>query len=583
MRINSYKSLPWSSLTDDRARARFGSNRWAVATIDILDGDLWSSRISLIGNMVIIAGILLSTAAYILTNGNESTSGNELVVIVEHTTSTLLALELLLRARFAAYLGYEKYRIPTMGYLFSFIGLIDLLSLLPYLFSIAGFSLSGSLVAIRILRLWRITRYIPSFRGVSDAFKSRRDEILVTLLAVILLSLTLSAVMFHAEKGEGSDTFTSITDVFVWSMGKYTGDYGDIAGAAPVTSLGKLIATFNGLLGIALFAIPAGLLASAFIDQLGDQRKSKEIKERYSNIQNYFDRSVGGGKHFRYKANWRYASFDTLQAKFVYSDEQVFEAIRESPRLRFRAMKSSSDVRFNDIRIVECFHLNCSYGYRHIRPDSAVTLVNPVGEVERGISHFAYTLGNSLPISLVSREISLYQGTAKIGSNKSMFFSKYIAEGPLRFSLPFSEFMKDIEKASPEGIVVIISSAASGRNDVVLEYGNSIGDTSWNSSTTTFSNEERFNQTRSIIHETLQNVLYRTQSEKNIERSFTIEESTIGLNSEDSLLRATKKITGSDVIAIHANVSLLIGDDEHYFALLTAFGDIIDKINRLYS
>ncbi len=583
MIFDKFKNIPWTSLSDDQARERFGNNLWASIAIDTLDGELWSSRVSFIGNIIILSGILLSTITYILTNGNDLTNAPLPVIFIEYITGTLLLIEILLRIHFAKYLGFNKSVAPAIAYLFSFIGLIDLLSLFPYLTNIAGISLGGSLAFIRILRLWRITRFIPAFRGVSDAFKSRKDEILVTLLAVVLLSLTLSAIMFHAEKTKGSEVFSSIIEVFIWSMGKYTGDYGAIAGAVPITVMGKLVATINGLLGIALFAIPSGILASAFIDQLSEKRRLNEIKERYSQIQNYFDNSVGGGKHLLYKANYRFASFDTLQAKFVFSDEQLFEAIRESSRLRFRAMKSSPDLRYNDTRIIECFHQNCSYGYRNIRSDSSVMLINPVGEVERGISHFAFTLGTNCPISFVSREITLYNGENKIGSNKSIFYPKYILEGPDHFSLPFTEFMRDLTKADSNSLIVILSSAASGRNHVVLEYGNEAGDTSWNSSTSTFSSAERMEEVRKIIADSLQSVSYRSQSEKNIERSFTLEENTIGLSGNESLLRTTRNSTGADVIAIPININLLIGEDGEYYTLLTAFGKMMEKLQLIYS
>ncbi len=582
MKITEYKKLPFIEVSDDTARIKYGNNRWASAAIDILDGDLWGSKISLIGNTIIILCILVSTITYVSTNGQDLELISPKIKHIETLIGILLTIEIALRIRFARYLGYAESRIPAMAYLLSFIGIIDFLSVIPFLIGLTGITLSAGLVSLRILRLWRISRYIPAFRGVSEAFNSRKDEILVTLLAVILLSLTLSAVMYHAEIAVGSNSFKDIMEVFIWSLGKYTGDYGAIADAAPLSSMGKFIATCNGLLGIALFAIPAGLLASAFIDQLADQRKAKEIKERFNVIANYFDKSTGGGKHFKFTAKSRFFSFDSLQAKFIFSDEQLFEAIRESPRLRFRAMKSSPEILYNDIRIVECFKINCSYGHKSTKAQSRMLVVNPVGEVERGISHFARTIGDSLDVNLVSREIALTQGEAKVGSNKSKFYPLYLTEGPDRFSLPYAEFMGDIAKAKSSDIIIIVSSAASGRSDMVIEYGNSVGDKFWNKERTTIKEPQRFEQIKNSIISNLSNINYRTQSEKNIERSFTLEESTIGLNGEDSLIKTVQKMTGADVIALHVNISILIGPDEIYYPMLTAVCDILSEIKSLY-
>jgi hypothetical protein len=582
MKWSEFTNLPWVELSDDRARARFGNNKFAEAAIDVLDGDLWGSKISVIGNIVIMTSILVSAIIYVFTNGNDVSIISPAIHFIELGIGFLVTAEVVLRMRFAKYLGYSNARVPVFAYLFSFIGIVDFLSVLPFLSTVTGFEISGSLISIRILRLWRITRYIPAFRGVSDAFKSRKDEILVTMLAVILLSLTFSAIMYHAEKSVGSNSFSGILEVFIWSIGKYTGDYGAIAGAVPLSIMGKIMATINGLLGIALFAIPAGLLASAFIDQLSELKKTKEIKERFMKISNHFDKSVGGGKHFTFKANSRFFSFDTLQAKFVYSDEQLFEAIRESPRLRFRAMKSSPELHYNDTRIVECFKLNCTYGYRNLDPEASVMVVNPIGEIERGISHFATTIGQSLPVSLLSREKPINQGEAKVGTNKSMFYSAYLTNESGRFSLPFVEFMRDVNSIKKDGIIVIISSAASGRSDLVLEYGNKTGETEWKKEVTTFKDSNRFNKVHNIIKNGVAEVRYRSQSEKNIESSFSIEEGTIGITGDDSLLRTAHKLTGADVIAIYVNIGILIGPDEKYYSMLTAICNIVEEINKLY-
>ena len=77
--------------------------------------------------------------------------------------------------------------------------MIDLLSLAPILLDIFAVPFVGGLGALRILRLWRVARYIPSFSVISNAFNARKEDIITSLLGVVLLSLTLSAFMFHFE------------------------------------------------------------------------------------------------------------------------------------------------------------------------------------------------------------------------------------------------------------------------------------------------------------------------------------------------------------------------------------------------
>ena len=183
-------------------------------------------------------------------------------------------------------------------------------------------------------------RYVPTSKTIFNAFRNKKEEIFVSFFLVALLSLTISAFLFFVENGHGKIGFKSIISALTWSIGKYTGDYGGIAHYEPITGLGQLLATLNGLLGIALFALPAGLLGSAFIDELGERRHKNRSTEIAKLI----------GKR-------RYGTFDYIQSKLLFSDEEIIKAIRTGKNLRFRAMKSSSTVLFNDVKIIESFKI----------------------------------------------------------------------------------------------------------------------------------------------------------------------------------------------------------------------------------
>jgi hypothetical protein len=129
--------------------------------------------------------------------------------------------------------------------------------------------------------------------------------------------------------------------------------------------------------------------------------------------------------------------------------------------------------------------------------------------------------------------------------------------------------MRDVNSIKKEGLIFIISSAASGRSDLVLEYGNKLGETDWNKDTTTFKDSSHFNKVINILKQGVSKVQYRSQSEKNI--------------GNDSLLRNAHKLTGADVITIYVNINILIGPDEKYYSLLSAICGCIEEINVLYS
>jgi voltage-gated potassium channel len=580
--LQQFKNLPFTDISDTYVQTRLKNNRWSAVVVDILDGDLWSSKVSLLGSAILIAAILVSTAEYILSNGSASSSELNLSFLIRTITGIIFSAELFYRIRYAQFLGFSSSRWPATAYLFSFLGIVDILTVLPFFMDIAGFEFASGLAAVRILRLWRIARYIKSFSSISDAFESRKEDIFITLIAVLLLSLTLSAFMFHYEKEAGSKGFSSITEVFVWSIGKYTGDYGAISQAQPVSSMGKIIATVNGLLGIALFAIPAGLLASAFIDQLSEKRKMKVINSRTNEITLFFKKSVGGGKHFRYKTKFRNMSFEALQTKLLFSEEEIFECVRESKNLRFRAMKSRPEIKYTDTRIIECFDVNTGYGYKSVGKSSSVFFINPMGEAERGISHFAHSLADSLSVNFISRELAIHSTKDKIGGNKSVYYAQALNNTADIKSEIFLDFVKDMTQSEKDDLVIIISSAASGRKDFVVEYGNDAEDESWKSGVTTISSADKLEKIKKIIFEKSQNVFYRTPSEKDFTKTFTIEENTIGLNKNDSLLQLVRQKTNSDVIAIYINISPLIADDDTYYCTLISLCDIVEELKKIY-
>jgi voltage-gated potassium channel len=150
------------------------------------------------------------------------------------------------------------------NYIFSFYGIIDLLSTIPkYLsFFLVG---SQSLVALRALRLLRVfrilklTRYIGESTNLVRALKLSRARIAVFISFIIILCVILGTIMYLIESEEGSG-FTSIPRSVYWAIVTLTTvGYGDIA---PHTPLGQLIASVIMILGYGIIIIPTGIITS---------------------------------------------------------------------------------------------------------------------------------------------------------------------------------------------------------------------------------------------------------------------------------------------------------------------------------
>lgn len=150
------------------------------------------------------------------------------------------------------------------SYIFSFFGIIDLLSTIPkYLsFLLVG---SQSLVALRALRLLRVfrilklARYIGESTNLIRALKLSRAKISVFILFVLILCVILGTIMYLVESGQDSG-FTSIPRSVYWAIVTLTTvGYGDIA---PSTALGQFISSFIMLMGYAIIAVPTGIVTA---------------------------------------------------------------------------------------------------------------------------------------------------------------------------------------------------------------------------------------------------------------------------------------------------------------------------------
>jgi len=150
-----------------------------------------------------------------------------------------------------------------LSYVFSFYGIIDLLSTIPKYISLIMVG-TDSLIALRALRLLRvfrilkITRFIGESNFLVKALYASRAKISVFLFAVFILCIIFGTLMYLIE-GEISG-FTSIPRSIYWAIVTMTTvGYGDIA---PQTPLGQLIASVIMILGYGIIAIPTGIVSS---------------------------------------------------------------------------------------------------------------------------------------------------------------------------------------------------------------------------------------------------------------------------------------------------------------------------------
>ena len=163
-----------------------------------------------------------------------------------------------------------------LRYIFSGAALIDLLAILPfYLHAIVGFDLRmlRILRLLRFFRLFRLTAYMKAARMVSNVFKTRVNELVLSLILILFLIVIASCLVYFAEHEAQPDKFTSIPATVWWAVVSLTTvGYGDII---PITTLGKIFASMILLSGVALMALPAGIITVGFLNELNKHKRGK--------------------------------------------------------------------------------------------------------------------------------------------------------------------------------------------------------------------------------------------------------------------------------------------------------------------
>ena len=160
------------------------------------------------------------------------------------------------------------------SYVFSFFGIIDLVSILP--FYLKQFVLLDGRF-FRILRLFRLTRVFKlgrdskSLKLFIKALSAVKNELKFTLFLSILTILFSASAIYFLENKAQPEIFSSITASIWWAtVSLATVGYGDVV---PITLWGKVFASVISLVGIGIVAIPTGIISASFVEEIHNSKK----------------------------------------------------------------------------------------------------------------------------------------------------------------------------------------------------------------------------------------------------------------------------------------------------------------------
>ena len=192
--------------------------------------------------------------------------------VIDYAAASIMIVDYILRWATADY-KLNKGKLSFVIYPFTFFALIDLVSLIPMLLpdilELQLFRMVRLVRAFRALRALRMLRYSKSFALIIRVMKREREP----LLAVVWLAggyVLLSAlIMFQVEPY----SFRSFFEAFYWAVVTLTTvGYGDIY---PISQIGRVVSMLSSFMGIAIVALPTGLITAGFMQELNDQKGSK--------------------------------------------------------------------------------------------------------------------------------------------------------------------------------------------------------------------------------------------------------------------------------------------------------------------
>jgi voltage-gated potassium channel len=155
--------------------------------------------------------------------------------------------------------------------------LIDLLAVAPFYLEFLTVDLRfvRTLRLFRLFRIFKLARYADSMHTLGLVLRSRREELLVTLFVVVVMLVFASSAMYYVESEAQPQQFSSIPAAMWWGVATLTTvGYGDVY---PVTTAGRFLGAGIAILGVGLFALPTGILASGFSEELQKRRRKEAV------------------------------------------------------------------------------------------------------------------------------------------------------------------------------------------------------------------------------------------------------------------------------------------------------------------
>lgn len=396
------------------------------------------------------------------------------------------------------------------------------------------------------------------------AIKNKQKEITVSLGMILVLLTLASTLMFYLEHNAQPKSFENLYSSLWWGIDKYLTATGG-EDVNPVTPAGKFLAGLIAILGVGMFALPAGIIASGFIEQIENDKLQKELISLESKLEYAFSveyhvpvmnkKKVLNLSHLPRK----WLSLEDIKYKIGISESSLIQVCDFSKKLKLKNVKIDGI----DTVGLEYVNSNRSYG-QFINRNSKLTIVNLYPSIQPFFGHFSMAIADILQANYISNEffskVSLLESNqVNLVDNKNYFENSKSHPALHQIKKDISSLKKD------DGICIFMVNA--GANEYLMQFniGGEKGDSSFENGDY-FSDKEKlekyFNNAKVIADK------YEMQVAKH---------ATVGRPDKDHVVNFIRTETQNDVLMLHVNVSVLKENIMDYYQYISDFATLFKE------
>lgn len=242
---------------------------------EIIEVSTGKDKISIAYDIIMLCAIIISIIPLGLKNPNKIFEYTDII------TTVLFIFDYVFRLITADYKLEKKGILSFVKYPFTPWAIIDLISILPGITVLNnGFKLFRLFRIFRTFRVFKVfkvfkaLRYSKSIVIIINVIKNSKDALLAVCTLAMGYILISALIIFNVE----SDSFETFFDAIYWAtVSLTTVGYGDIY---PVTTAGRIITMLSSILGIAIVALPAGIITAGYMDALNDSKNNTDDKNQ---------------------------------------------------------------------------------------------------------------------------------------------------------------------------------------------------------------------------------------------------------------------------------------------------------------